>query len=382
LPSQFPFPCIRAIREIGGGKFPNNFEANRPKKSPLLPEGVLPRQETENERDKPMKTQPGASDSCLSRAGRHFNLATKSNTRRESDFMKTLTNRWCATAALLFTVTVAAWPLAVHAAPEIVAWGDDYWDQTAVPTGLSNVVAVAAGQRYSLALTTNGQVVAFGTFYSRSFGGSIIRYPVFVPAGLSNVIAIAGGDTHSLALKSDGRVAAWGYPNSYGVTNVPSNLSNVVKIAAGSYHNLILNSDGHVTAWGNNSSGQTNVPSGLSNVVAIAAGYSHSLALTTGGEVVAWGGNGLGQTDVPSGLSNVVEIAAGYYHNLARTSDGRIVSWGDNYSGQTNVPGGLTNVAKIAAGGDHSLALTGDGRAVVWGDSYYAITAKRTCRVV
>ena len=31
-----------------------------------------------------------------------------------------------------------------------------------------------------------------------------------VPAGLSGVTAIAAGDYHSLALKSDGTVVAWG----------------------------------------------------------------------------------------------------------------------------------------------------------------------------
>ena len=54
-----------------------------------------------------------------------------------------------------------------------------------------------------------------------------------VPAGLSGVIAIAAGDDHSLALKSDGTVVAWGW-NTYGQTNVPAGLSGVTAIAAGS----------------------------------------------------------------------------------------------------------------------------------------------------
>ena len=60
-----------------------------------------------------------------------------------------------------------------------------------------------------------------------------------VPAGLSNVVAIAAGDSHSLALKSDGTVVAWGY-NGEGQTTVPAGLSNVVAIAAGGYHSLAL----------------------------------------------------------------------------------------------------------------------------------------------
>jgi len=71
-----------------------------------------------------------------------------------------------------------------------------------------------------------------------------------VPAGLSNVVAVAaGGWGHSLALKSDGTVVAWGYSGD-GQTNVPSGLSNVVAIAAGLNDSLALKSDGTVVGWG------------------------------------------------------------------------------------------------------------------------------------
>src|SRR6266536_5553472 len=87
-----------------------------------------------------------------------------------------------------------------------------------------------------------GQVVAWG---SNSFGQTN------VPAELTNVIAIAGGEAYSLALKSDGTVVGWG-DNSYGQTNVPADLSNVVGIAAGYAHALALTADGTVVAWGRN----------------------------------------------------------------------------------------------------------------------------------
>ena len=70
-----------------------------------------------------------------------------------------------------------------------------------------------------------------------------------VPSGLSNVVAIAAGGDHSLALTAEGRVVAWG-DNDYGQTNVPSGLSNVVAIAAGEYHSLALTAEGRVVAWG------------------------------------------------------------------------------------------------------------------------------------
>jgi hypothetical protein len=78
-------------------------------------------------------------------------------------------------------------------------------------------------------------------------------------------LAVAGGSLHSLALKSDGMVVAWGH-NGDGETNVPPGLSNVVAVAAGVYHSLALKSDGTVVAWGDNFYGQTTVPVGLSSI--------------------------------------------------------------------------------------------------------------------
>src|ERR1035437_6075467 len=60
-----------------------------------------------------------------------------------------------------------------------------------------------------------------------------------VPAGLSGVTAVAAGGPISLALKSDGTVIAWGW-NAYGQTNVPVGLSGVMAISAGAVHTVAL----------------------------------------------------------------------------------------------------------------------------------------------
>ena len=137
----------------------------------------------------------------------------------------------------------------------------------------------------------SGTVVAWGAYYGNYdyFYGQPL-----VPADLSGVIAIAAGAEHSVALKSDGTVVAWWGFNRAGETTVPVGLSGVTAIAAGRKHTLALKGDGTVVAWGHNSSGQTNVPAGLSGVTAIAAGDAHSLALKSDGTVVAWGCKGVG----------------------------------------------------------------------------------------
>jgi hypothetical protein len=146
-----------------------------------------------------------------------------------------------------------------------------------------------------------------------------------VPAGLSNVVAISAGDAHSLALQNDGTVVAWGdifNSSGWAPEIVPTGLSNVVAISAGYDHSLALKNDGTVVAWGDNNDGlgnfcgQSVVPAGLSNVVAISAGGYHSLALKNDGTVVAWGYNGDGECTVPAGLNGVVAIAAGGHYSM------------------------------------------------------------------
>ncbi|MEI7733285.1 MAG: immunoglobulin domain-containing protein [Verrucomicrobiota bacterium] len=252
--------------------------------------------------------------------------------------------------------------LAVKSNGTVVAWGN-FYDPT-VLDGLSNVVAMAAGYYHSLAVRADGTVVAWG---DNSYDEAT------VPDGLSNVLAVAVGFYHSLALRADGTVVAWG-ENWFGETTVPSGLSNVVAVAAGGYHNLALKNDGTVVAWGDNNSGQTTVPVGLSNVVAVAAGGYHNLALKNDGTVVAWGDNSSGQTTALVGLSNVVAVSAGDAHSLALKNDGTVVAWGYNWQGQTTVPVGLSNVVAVASGSLHNLVLKSDGTLVAWGDNTYGET--------
>lgn len=164
---------------------------------------------------------------------------------------------------------------------------------------LSNVVAIATGHNGNhtrgVALLRDGTV--------GHWGGETIYKDATPPAGLSNVLAIAAGDNHSIALKNDGTVIGWGF-NTFGqatgtlTTNSPSVssgqvliggqvLSNVVSIAANREYSLALKRDGTVVAWGRMVSGlyPVNIPAGLSNVAAIAAGETYCLAITTNAAV-------------------------------------------------------------------------------------------------
>ena len=242
------------------------------------------------------------------------------------------------------------------------------------PSGVTNVVAFAAGLDFGLAAKTDGTVVAWGdnTYGETSvptFRSNDISFPV-----LTNVIAVAAGAAHSLALKRDGAVLAWGagsqnadYPPDFGQSQVPPGLSNVIAIAAGGYFTLALKADGTVAGWGDNRFGQADPPPWLSNAVAIAAGSFFAIALRSDGTVVAWGNNNVGQTNPPAGLGNVVAIAAGAQYGLALKSDGSIVPWGRGSVNPITIPPGLGNIIGIAASTDESLALKPDGTVFAWG---------------
>lgn len=260
--------------------------------------------------------------------------------------------------------------LALRSDGTVAAWGNNGSGQTNVPTNLTNAIAVAAGSHHALALRSDTTALIWGDWWTQ-YGYSAADFPT----NWSNIAAVASGADHELALLNNGEIWTWSFyaSNSAPYTQVPVGLPPVQAIAAGWDHSVALLSDGTVRAWGLGYSGYgwnlTNVPSGLSNVAAIAAGAWHTLALRNNGTVVAWGaGNGTnlsnnflnseqGQSIVPAGLSNVVAIAAGGYHSQAVRSDGTVVGWGDNLFGESTTPAGLTNITAIAAGAEHTLAI-------------------------
>jgi hypothetical protein len=263
---------------------------------------------------------------------------------------------------------LALCPSASHGAGFAVeAWGLDLAGESSVPPGLSNVVEVAAGGCFSLALTVGGRVLAWGDNRCGQTN---------VPSDLTNAVAIAAGRLHCLALRSDGSVVAWGY-NQRGQANVPKGLTNVVAIAAGFAHSLALRTDGTVAAWGAGitqrrdgwEEGQCMVPADLTNAVAIAAGWMHSLALKADGTVAAWGNNEHGQINVPQGLNDAMAVSAASHATYVIRKGRTVLSWGRPGMLAPVAAGApvLTNVAAIAGGHWGGLALTGVGRLLAWG---------------
>ncbi len=235
--------------------------------------------------------------------------------------------------------------------------------------GLSGVTQIVAGTRFALALRKDGTVVAWGDGQLGALGdgkgtGSGSHYAVPFPRpviGLSNVVGIAAGYAFGLALRDDGSVWGWG-ANEYGqlgdrapgfeATPVRLGaLSNVRSIHATGRTGIAVLGDGAVVAWGRNDVGLLDAPDttlpgsaapvrirGLASVrqIATSAMAGHVLALMPDGTARAWGDNSFSQISrgpvvegkVMVPVKGVATVAAGGAHSFYVMPDGRVLSTG------------------------------------------------------
>lgn len=255
-------------------------------------------------------------------------------------------------------------------------------------TGYTDVVV-------NRALTKGGTVTVLASKYAP------VRSEI--PAGLTDIVAISAGNSFVLAVKSDGTVVAWG-SNVLGQCDVPSDLTGVVTVAAGNSHCLALRYDGTVVGWGHALFDAERVPAGLTGVVGIAAGFNNSVALKEDGSYVMWGYD----PKVPrpkTGPIDMVRLTLG--SAFLRQRDGALIKWDpsdtlivgtgittfaqnslhgigikdngmvcslDDYAG---VPGNLNEnrpILAVALGNDFGLAYSAHGELYAWGQNAPRLT--------
>ena len=204
------------------------------------------------------------------------------------------------------------------------------------PTGAltgKQVVTVAAGAYHSFALCADGTLAGWGFNDDGELGnGSTNASSIPLAADASGALAgkqigsLSAGQYHTLALCTDGTLVAWGY-NNRGQLGNNSTLSSKVPVGIGSYgslvgrsvasiraggsHSLALCADGTLSAWGWNNSDQL----GASGIP-----QSHIPVL-------------IDMTGVAAGTT-LAQIAVGGNHSLALCANGTLAAWGDNASGQ------------------------------------------------
>ncbi len=279
--------------------------------------------------------------------------------------------------------------LALTSTGQVLAWGSNDFGQlgngteassdtpvmVSLPAG-TTVTAIRAGCQYSLALTSTGQVLAWGLNNHGQFGngttaGSDTPVPVTLP-GHAKVRAISAGGAHNLALVSKRKVLAWGANEAgqlgdgrTGGGASPRSGSGcrrgvrVTAVAAGDQQSLGPHHQGQGAGLGLQRRGSARqrahrqqrcagpYPAAARHPGAQPGGRCGSaLALTTKGKILAWGRNDHGQlgngstarrsrTPVRVKLRRkAAAISAGCTTGLARTASGRVLAWGDNFSGE------------------------------------------------
>ena len=316
------------------------------------------------------------------------------------------------------------------------------------PAGAGAVVQVAAGAGHTLMVTSSGQLLAFGGNEAGQLGiapagatPTPTPAPVTLPGQIGTVAQVAAGGSFSLAVTSSGQLYAFG-SNQYGqlgnttnngaltpnptptLVTLPGLIGTAKQVSAGQAHSLVLTSSGQLYAFGHNHFGElgstTNnntatatptpalvtPPGQIGTLAQVVAGGNHSLALTSSGQLYAFGRNYSGQlgnvtgnvTDTPNPTPTLVtlpgqvgpvtQIAGGALHSVALTSSGQVYAFGGNQSGQLGnaintstgtanptpvlvpLPGQIGLATQIAGGDQHSLVVTSSGQLYSFGSNY------------
>lgn len=240
-------------------------------------------------------------------------------------------------------------------------------------SGLSSVVAIEAGVYHTCAVTGAGAAMCWGNNDAGQLGdGTTLprAAPVAVSRLSSGVVAIAAGELFSCALTKSGGVWCWGanYEGQLGdgttsSRSTPTKIPGLtaVAISAGSKHACAVTTEGAAKCWGYNFDGQLGdgtsqrrlspVPVvGLSTgIAAISAGSYHTCALKTLGGApgaLCWGDNTFGQLGDGSFLDSLTPrgvvdldsggsaIACSHVHSCSLSRSGKLQCWGSNFFGQ------------------------------------------------
>ncbi len=176
--------------------------------------------------------------------------------------------------------------LGVRVSGAAYAWGDNSLGQlgngtftqanapTAVKTLTGNVIGIAAGENFSLAVYQNpppntNQLWAWGyNFYGQLGDGTATSYkaPTLVSA-VTNWLRVTAGQNHSSGVRADGTAWVWGRNDVFqlgdGTTTdrplpvqVLPNAGSILQMSTGSNHTLAGTALAAVFDWGQNDKGQ------------------------------------------------------------------------------------------------------------------------------
>ena len=292
------------------------------------------------------------------------------------------------------------------------------------------VLEVALGSWHGCALRDDQSVWCWGSVQGATGLDSSVHTDIFSAVRVeelgSGVVEIAAGDDYSCARKSNGEVWCWGanWDGQLGegtlptaaITNIKGpvqtdfpSFTTAIRVASGGSHTCATTVDGLLWCWGSNENAQLGIPDGSTlsplptnvqvlgnDVVDVGAGRASTCAIRADGSLWCWGSNECGQLGLGTvgavavdpqpavGLPAAVrQVALGARHACAVLVDGTVWCWGNNFGGQLGTGSVATaslgepipqqvvglghSASSITAGTEHTCILDDAGEVHCWG---------------
>jgi len=245
-----------------------------------------------------------------------------------------------------------------------------WYDQTTpVQVPIENIIAISSGLEHSVALKNDGTVWAWGNNYHGMLGDGTQKSEPLTPVrvvDLNNVVAISAGNGYTVAIRNDGTVWAWGLNNKYQIgdetredRSAPVQVKGLTNVVAIKGAAIAIKNDGTVWSW---RPGLLGVDESNESQMVLFRSYN-SIPF-----------------QIPE-LKNVKDIDTNIYHTVFVKEDGTVWNWGDSSLGtlgdgrgliETKAPfisipvqaQSLTDVKSVLS---TSMALKNDGTVWVWG---------------
>jgi alpha-tubulin suppressor-like RCC1 family protein len=307
--------------------------------------------------------------------------------------------------------------LLVNASGVLEGYGVNTLSQS-LGTNTTNIVKVATKYNHNLAIkketvgsSTIDRLYSWGAnLYGQCGQGTTsasINSVTAITSDSNSYIDIATGENHSLAVRSNGMMVACGrndfgqlgLGNTNNQTSFVTVSGNISSVACGQSHSAAIATDGKLYTWGNNGVGQlgrdpsvsptdTNpIAVSGSSWVKVVCGQNFTAALNNSNEVYTWGDNTVGQLGrsalgssayTPTKISGVWnDISAGNLHMIGIQTDGTLWAWGSNVQSQVGDGTSVNKTSPVQIGaypdnqwervfaGGNSSAATRSGAVIV-----------------